>query len=409
MKRCQRCDLNFPNSLSFCESCGGSLAETVSLHCPACGATVQPGWKFCIQCRAQLPSSAIANLYGTSGSQTPAPTAPLNAHEENVVPPQPGYQTVPSSPPADVSKTQIRVRCRSCKNLVDEDTKTCGFCGASMFDDDTPLRTPVAQVPPPVTTPPARTTTSQNAGPQDWYAEPDPYHETYRPTPQPPPEEIPGQHYSVPPQKDERTPPRASMFESYGAATPTPRASFRWWHVVLAVFVLLTVGSLAGVAIYTWLLRPNAVTNTQPNQGPATPVSSTSSSTTTNGQNSANPSADKELTQLIERRASAKDSDKSEIVALFENAERKYPADYRFPYEHARLIGKEFISHDQAFRALYLAAQKAIDTGKAQEMEDRLLVDKDGDLHKLSRGHPEWKVIDKALSTNDKSGLKADH
>ncbi len=58
MKPCQRCDLNFPDSLNLCEACGGALTEVASLRCPACGEAAQPGWKFVLSaarlCRLRI-------------------------------------------------------------------------------------------------------------------------------------------------------------------------------------------------------------------------------------------------------------------------------------------------------------------------------------------------------------------
>jgi len=64
------------------------------------------------------------------------------------------------------------------------------------------------------------------------------------------------------------------------------------------------------------------------------------------------------------------------------------------------------ISHDEAFDALYLGAEKAIDKDKAQDMSNNMTSDKDGDFSKLSRGHRDWGVIMQALSNKDKAALK---
>ena len=94
------------------------------------------------------------------------------------------------------------------------------------------------------------------------------------------------------------------------------------------------------------------------------------------------------------------------MMAAIEEVENKYPTDYRFPYERARLFGKGIISHDEAFTAVFLAAEKAIENGKAQEMLTDLMSDKDGDFSRLSRGHHEWKLLEEALRDGDKGALK---
>ncbi len=64
-------------------------------------------------------------------------------------------------------------------------------------------------------------------------------------------------------------------------------------------------------------------------------------------------------------------------------------------------------SHDEAFSALSLAAEKAINSGKAHEMLDGLEADKTGDFYKLSHGHHEWTQLGEALNSKDKNLLGA--
>lgn len=94
------------------------------------------------------------------------------------------------------------------------------------------------------------------------------------------------------------------------------------------------------------------------------------------------------------------------MMAAIEEVENKYPTDYRFPYERAKLFGKGIISHHEAFEAVFLAAEKAIDNGKAKEMLNDLMSDKDRDFSNLSRGHHEWMVLEEALRDGDKAALK---
>ena len=102
----------------------------------------------------------------------------------------------------------------------------------------------------------------------------------------------------------------------------------------------------------------------------------------------------------------AKPSESVEIISAIDQAERKYPRDYRFPYELSKLSIKGSVSHDEAFAPLFRAAQKAIDNGQADEMLSSLMADKDGDFHKLSHGHHEWEAIRQALLNKDKGVLK---
>jgi hypothetical protein len=122
----------------------------------------------------------------------------------------------------------------------------------------------------------------------------------------------------------------------------------------------------------------------------------------------AHPEED-ELNKLRERRIAARGSDRSAILEAFATTEKQYPNDYRFPYERAKLAikGQQTTSHDEAFAALSLAAEKAINTGKAHEMLDSLEADKRGDFHRLSHGHREWTQLKEALKSKDKSLLSA--
>jgi hypothetical protein len=117
---------------------------------------------------------------------------------------------------------------------------------------------------------------------------------------------------------------------------------------------------------------------------------------------------DDELNKLRERRIAARVSDRSAILQAFARAEKQYPGDYRFPYERAKLAIKESeaYSHDEAFSALSVAAEMAINSGKAHEMLDDLKADKGGDFHKLSHGHHEWADLTKALKRKDTTLLE---
>lgn len=116
--------------------------------------------------------------------------------------------------------------------------------------------------------------------------------------------------------------------------------------------------------------------------------------------------AEADLRRLRERRIGAPPSDRLTILNLVATTEKKYPDDYRFPYERAKLAinGHETRSHDDAFNALFLAAGEAIKADKADEMLKSLETDT-GDFHKLSHGHREWTQIIEALKRKDASLL----
>jgi len=206
------------------------------------------------------------------------------------------------------------------------------------------------------------------------------------------------------------------MLSAYGK--PEAPSQFRWWHgAILALFVLLFIGGLGIGGWYWWSHRasvaqvtPSADSNKAPAPESSAPFPSpTSTSTITSAQTIMGNSADQEIKLLRERRTGAEPAESSEIIAAFQSAEKKYPTDYRFSYERAKLSIVGVTSHHEAFGTLALAAEKAIDNGKTQEMLDRLTTDRDGDFYKLSRGHREWQVLEDALRNKDRASLKALH
>ena len=116
---------------------------------------------------------------------------------------------------------------------------------------------------------------------------------------------------------------------------------------------------------------------------------------------------DELLARLRERRITASNSDRPKIVEAFAKIERKYPRDYRFPYERAKLVAKGMQSgaRDEAFKALSVAAERAITNGKASEMLSGLETDKAGDFHRLAQGRQEWLRLVAALKRKDTSLL----
>jgi hypothetical protein len=103
----------------------------------------------------------------------------------------------------------------------------------------------------------------------------------------------------------------------------------------------------------------------------------------------------------------AKPAERGKIIQAFAKVERQYPRDYRFPYERAKLAmkGSQATSRTEAFKALNAAAEKAITTGKANEMLSGLETDKSGDFSKLAQGRYEWSRLVAALKRKDTSLL----
>lgn len=133
-----------------------------------------------------------------------------------------------------------------------------------------------------------------------------------------------------------------------------------------------------------------------------TEVSRNAPAETTTQQVTPNP--EDELKKLREKRITASASERPKILQAFSKVEKQYPKDYRFPYERAKFAVKGS-SRSEAFKALTVAAQRAISTGKANEMLNGLESDKSGDFSRLSQGRFEWSRLVAALKRKDTSLL----
>src|SRR5687768_6176301 len=128
MKRCHRCNLEFSADRKFCEFCGGKLVDSSvaasPLFCPNCHESVQEEWKFCKNCRTGLVVGTTAPL---QLQVTPSPVilaAPVSAPTPSIDQPEQALKIV--------------IRCLACKQLVEEDSAFCEYCGAGMAEDIAP-------------------------------------------------------------------------------------------------------------------------------------------------------------------------------------------------------------------------------------------------------------------------------
>jgi len=274
---------------------------------------------------------------------------------------------------------------------------------------------------------------SDKAALQEWYAAPDLFAETSESTltpilrREPVPKTtglVPQATVAVPkatahPQSGNgKTPPALTMLTAYGGTERTAPSEWQLRHGLLVGLVLLIVFGIVGFGGWYWWTHRASVAQTpsqaNPGNAPAAADSTSSASLASSAPKTAvligkNSGAEEEWKRLREKRIGAKPSETSEVITAFEEAEKKYPRDYRFPYERAKLSIKGITSHHEAFGALSAAAEKAIDNGTAQEMLDSLIADKDGDFYKLSRGHHEWQALVQALSNKDKRALEELH
>lgn len=371
MKHCQKCNLDFPDSFRFCGSCGGALRD--SLSCQGCGEVVESKWTFCTNCGKSLserPSDRVTQ------SKTPEPPDLAAA-------PLPRSSIPRTTPPPTVTMPSSERLISNTSQRVEEVKGKEWYAAPELFDesDETTATPPSRNVL--VPTVPAAVAVS-TAHPQSGNG---------------------------------KSPPTLTMLAAYGGSkTNTPPEGTRP-HRLLVGLLLLVFGLIGFVGWYWWTHRaPVAQPPSQAdsNNAPAAADSSSSAPLTTSAPKTAeritsNGGADEEWKRLREKRIGAKPSETKEIIVAFEDAEKKYSKDYRFPYERAKLSIKGITSHHEAFGALSSAADKAIENGKEKEMLDSLIADKDGDFYKLSRGHHEWQALLQALSSKDKRGLNELH
>ena len=209
-----------------------------------------------------------------------------------------------------------------------------------------------------------------------------------------------------------RSAPTLTILSAYGESEAP--SEFRRWHGVVLGFLLLAFVSAVGIG--SWYLLSQGRTVTQTSQPiNAVPGTSSENSSTAPSQQSTSSTppqkvtidstADEEIKRLQEKRIGATPSEGEEIISALQQAEKRYPTDYRFPYELAKVSIKGIVSHHEAFEPLARAAEKAIDNGQADAMLNSLMADKDGDFVKLSHGHHEWEKLEQALRSKDKGVL----
>lgn len=357
MKHCEKCNLDFPGSYRFCGSCGDPLSD--SRRCPGCGELAEGKWAFCTNCGLKFEGTEAA----VSLSETPGlPEIPARA----IASASTAYS--PEAKTAHVSEKQAK---------------------------DIPVR--------------------------EWYSAADLFEETGETTATPIPRQklmpkttiAPPRLAARPEAGNGKTVPTLTMLSAYGEPGNTTPPEWKGRHALLVgLLVLVFFGALGFGGWYWWTHRASAAQTTIPAESTIAPAAADlppSSSSTSTAASTASLGVDEEWKQLREKRIGAEPSDADDVIESLEEAEKKYPHDYRFPYERAKLSIKGITSHHEAFGALAVAAESAIDNGKAQEMLDSLTADKEGDFYKLSRGHHEWQLVVQVLSNRDKRGLNELH
>ena len=362
MKHCEKCSLDFPASYRFCGSCGGSLND--SLRCQGCGALVESKWTFCTTCGRTLSP-------GETSGQSVLPDVLEPAHLSSA-----------SSAPSPASPT-LQSRTASEAEPPSQRSIQEWYATPDLFDEDS--ETTATSVP----------------------------HQALVPKPT-----IASPQLAAPAAGNGKAAPTLTMLSAYGQVEASRPAESQGRHglgLLIGVVLLVFFGVLGFGGWYWWTHRALAAQSPPPAETTNIPSAADSSSSASSASKASSSSvatkavdgADREWKQLREKRIGAKPSDASEVINSLAEAEKKYPNDYRFPYERAKLSIKGITSHHEAFSALLLAGDKAIDNGKTQEMLDSLMADKDGDFYKLSRGHHEWETLIQALKIKDRATLNA--
>ena len=186
---------------------------------------------------------------------------------------------------------------------------------------------------------------------------------------------------------------------------------------VLAVLI----GIVAVAAITIMVMKWTKTSSTEPGSNQAnTSNSGQAGNTQSRANNNSGPtrsaspqqvateSADDLFNSLSRRaRSNPTPAEISQISSDLIAAETKYPTDYRFTYERARLYIRPHESHDEAFSLFARAGQKAIDNNRSDQMLSDLIRDgnSDAQIHKLT-DHREWAALQQALGNRDRSALE---
>ena len=181
----------------------------------------------------------------------------------------------------------------------------------------------------------------------------------------------------------------------------------------MLVLAVAGTGLLSGMVGMWWLNRAPQVTTaalaaqtvTSTSQSAQNYVPTVAVSTTPVDSplptNATSVSADDELRDLRQRRTKATPAERRNVMHDVAQLEREFPNDYRFPYERAKLSASDAKSHNAAFQALFVAAQRAIKAGKAGEMLHALETDRSRDFRDLVRDRVEWSQIVQSLKNRD--------
>lgn len=137
MKQCNRCQLDFGDSVTVCNQCGDALIEVSQLvggavHCTQCGALAKPTWRFCKRCGAKMEDieEALPAASGSSSSRALQGSASgLIEREGKAASASPPRQ--PWEPPRiEARNVPVERRCPRCHTALIGEAQYCDVCGA---------------------------------------------------------------------------------------------------------------------------------------------------------------------------------------------------------------------------------------------------------------------------------------
>jgi serine/threonine protein kinase len=169
----------------------------------------------------------------------------------------------------------------------------------------------------------------------------------------------------------------------------------------LIIGIALTLFILVG-AIVAILFLPQLFDYLNSKNKPPVIVDGSTPTPTTSPQTE---TADDRYNKLREKLLNSAAADIPALEQELISAEEKYPNDYRFPYELAKITLNKTHSHREAFEALFRAGRKAIENNKAETMLADIESD-EASFRRLTRGHREWKALLKALKEKNSEALR---
>ena len=208
-------------------------------------------------------------------------------------------------------------------------------------------------------------------------------------------------------------PPADSMSETIAVPTFASNLSYREPKGNSNKFLLIAGAAIgfvfflivAGGAFVWWQLqKSDQQTTDNQNLQVKAGTNTISDSNSSNLNALPNSSADDEFTRLQSKLNNAAPNEKHALDSELARAENKYPNDYRFTYQRAKLETVGSKEHHEAFEMLFAAGEKAIKSNKSADLLSDLQRDKILDLKRLT-DHQEWRVLQNALQTKNSKAL----